>query len=130
MKKLYLHKLCLIVFGALLAVQSANAGNWSSKGFSVKNDTKIKTDSFKKSLSKGKHGINVVEDGISRHGPRSIKFDLRHGDCSRSSGWDDCANDRMRHELSGEKNQMVFTSINGACLFQLLSSPYIQPNSL
>ena len=28
MKKFYLCKLCLIVFGALLAVQSASAGNW------------------------------------------------------------------------------------------------------
>jgi len=103
MKKFYLCKLCLIVFGALLTVQSVTAGNWSSKGFSVKNDTKIKTDSFEKSLSRGTHGINVVEDGISRQGPRSIKFELRHGDCSRNSGWSDCANDRMRHELSGEK---------------------------
>jgi len=102
MKKFYLCKLCLIVFGALLAVQSANAGNWGS-GFQIKNDTEIKTDTFKKSLSKGKHGINVVDTDVSRAGKNSIKFDLRHGDCTSSSSWSDCKTDRMRHELSGEK---------------------------
>ena len=35
MKKFYLCKLCLIVFGALLAVQSVSAGNWNKKNEAV-----------------------------------------------------------------------------------------------
>jgi len=59
---------------------------------------------FSKSLPNGfkRHGFQVVDqkDGHPiRLGSQSIRFEVRPGDCSSHSGWDDCANDRERHEL-------------------------------
>lgn len=60
--------------------------------------------SLKKSLpAKFKdYGYRVVfkADGHPvRAGERSIRFEVRAGDCSWSSGWNDCENDRERHEM-------------------------------
>ena len=60
--------------------------------------------SLKKSLpAKFKdYGYRVVSkaDGHPvRAGEQSIRFEVRAGDCSWSSGWNDCENDRERHEL-------------------------------
>jgi hypothetical protein len=33
-------------------------------------------------------------------GQRSARFEVRLGDCSASSSWDDCTNDRSRHEIN------------------------------
>lgn len=33
-------------------------------------------------------------------GQRSARFEVRPGDCSASSNWDDCTNDRSRHEIN------------------------------
>ena len=35
----------------------------------------------------------------SRDGRKSMRFEVRPGDCSWSEGWSDCKNDRERHEL-------------------------------
>lgn len=35
----------------------------------------------------------------TRRGERAQRFEIRHGDCGRSSGWDDCATDRGRVEM-------------------------------
>lgn len=32
-------------------------------------------------------------------GKQSFRIEVRPGDCSASSGWDDCPNDRSRHEI-------------------------------
>jgi len=58
-----------------------------------------------KSMHRGykPYGFQIV-DRKSGHpvrlGNKSIKFEVRPGDCGRNDDWDDCANDRERHELS------------------------------
>ena len=68
---------------------------------------------FYKSLT-GKYyktyGYQIVnkDDGHPvRSGNQSIRFEVRHGDCGGDPGsWNDCKNDRERHELSGGDSQM------------------------
>ena len=61
---------------------------------------------FERSVPVGakKHGYQVVSAPYYpvRYGQNSEKFEVRPGDCSRSTegGWDDCNNDRERSELS------------------------------
>ena len=43
------------------------------------------------------YGFNRVT-GFARRGEISQRFEIRHGDCGRSSGWDDCNADRARIE--------------------------------
>ena len=52
-----------------------------------------------------KHGMQVVnkKDGYPvRGGNKSIRFEVRSGDCGQDEGgeWNDCRNDRERHELT------------------------------
>ena len=64
---------------------------------------------FKKSLTGNyykKYGMQVVNksDGHPvRAGEKSIRFELRAGDCGKDKdgGWNDCKKNRERHELSG-----------------------------
>ena len=64
---------------------------------------------FKKSLTGKyykKYGMEVVNksDGHPvRSGEKSIRFELRAGDCGKDKdgGWNDCKTNRERHELSG-----------------------------
>lgn len=37
--------------------------------------------------------------GPTRRGERAERFEIRHGDCGRSSGWNDCESDRGRVEM-------------------------------
>ena len=58
-----------------------------------------------------KHGFQIVnkEDGHPvRAGNKSIRFEVKQGDCGRDTdgGWSDCKNDRERHELSGGDSAM------------------------
>ena len=64
---------------------------------------------FYKSLT-GKYyknyGVQIVnkKDGHPvRSGKQSIRFEVKQGDCGKDKDgqWDDCKNDRERHELSG-----------------------------
>ena len=53
------------------------------------------------------YGFQVVDkkDGHPvRAGKKSIRFEVRSGDCGtdKDGEWDDCKNDRERHELSGK----------------------------
>ena len=65
---------------------------------------------FKKSLTGSyykKYGMQVVDkkDGHPvRAGKKSIRFEVRAGDCGKDKdgGWSDCDTDRERHELSGK----------------------------
>ena len=53
-----------------------------------------------------KHQIQIVnaEDGHPvKSGTQSIRFEIREGDCSHSSGWSDCTGDRYRSELTSTK---------------------------
>ena len=64
---------------------------------------------FKKSLTGSyykKHGMQIVDkadDHPVRAGEKSIRFELRAGDCGKDKdgGWNDCKKNRERHELSG-----------------------------
>ena len=40
-------------------------------------------------------------------GTQSARFEVRPGDCSASSGWDDCPNDRSRHEIQEAERQLT-----------------------
>jgi hypothetical protein len=60
--------------------------------------------SLKKSLpanfkSHGYQVSNKSEGHPVRSGDDSMRFEVRSGDCSWSSGWNDCERDRERHEL-------------------------------
>ena len=63
---------------------------------------------FRKSLPANfkAHGMQTVRktDGHPvRSGKTSIRFEVRPGDCSWVKGWNDCKNDRERHELISNK---------------------------
>ena len=68
-------------------------------------------NTYSKSLGSGfkKHGYTIVnkKDGHPvRSGDKSIKFEVRLGDCGKDKPpgkWNDCKNVRQRHELSGER---------------------------
>lgn len=60
--------------------------------------------SFKKSLANNfkSYGSKVVKSKRGhpvRDGKSSMRFEIRAGDCSWTSGWSDCKRDRERHEL-------------------------------
>lgn len=85
-------KACLI-YGSLTALLLSGCATTSS-------DSNL---SYRKSLPSGfkSYGVSSVSqsDGYpTRTGDSSIRFEVRDGDCSRSEGWDDCRNDRQRHE--------------------------------
>ena len=92
-KKFYLCKLCLIVFGALLAAQGAVAGNWNSSSGELKINS-----GKKKEVSKFRDYSLTSDTRVVRAGDSSQRFEIRHGDCGRDPGYDDCANDRRRIE--------------------------------
>ncbi len=68
-------------------------------------------NTYSKSLGSGfkKHGYKIVnkKDGHPvRAGEKSVRFEVRYGDCGKDKPpgkWNDCKNDRQRHELSGER---------------------------
>ena len=86
-------KLCLIVFGALLAVQSVSAGNWNSSSGELKIDS-----GKRKEVSKFRDYSLISDTRVVRAGDSSQRFEIRHGDCGKEPGYDDCANDRRRIE--------------------------------
>ena len=49
------------------------------------------------------HGVTLAlksKDEPVRSGETSFRFELRHGDCGKNPGWNDCAKNRERHEIS------------------------------
>ena len=65
--------------------------------------------SFEKSLRKNfkNYGYQVVKSQRGHpvcDGKLSMRFEIRAGDCSWSSGWSDCENDRERHELASKSD--------------------------
>ena len=94
-----------ILFLSLLFCSNGFAG----KEVNLPKDV-VSGSKFKKSLTGSyykKYGMQVVDkkDGHPvRMGEKSIRFELRAGDCGkdRDGGWSDCKKDRERHELSGK----------------------------
>ena len=79
-----------------------------SKSFSLSSDVSFGNKYFK-SLSNNfkKYGVCIVEKSKShpiRLGQQSLRFEVKPGDCGYNNGWDDCKNDRERHELSGNRH--------------------------
>ena len=79
-----------------------------SKSFSLSSDVGFGNKYFK-SLSNNfkKYGVCIVEKSKShptRLGQQSLRFEVKPGDCGYNNGWDDCKNDRERHELSGNRH--------------------------
>ena len=85
-KKFILCKLCLIVFGALLAVQSALAG----------------VAQFKLDSNSGSSLAEIEKNpqGLEFDGGDVYKFSIKHGGCSGDARWNDCVNDRQRVEFT------------------------------
>ena len=70
----------------------------------------VSGDKFSKANNKyntyKKYGMQVVDkkDGHPvRAGNKSIRFEVRAGDCGQSNDFDDCADKKERHELAGTK---------------------------
>ena len=50
------------------------------------------------------HGVTLAlktKGEPVRSGETSFRFELRHGDCGKNPGWNDCAKNRERHEIKG-----------------------------
>ena len=59
---------------------------------------------FKRSLNTKAHGYQIVAHPTGTAPTKFVeRFEVRPGDCSASHGWSDCANDRERSELSGDR---------------------------
>ena len=98
MKKL----LGIVVLGLLVCSNS-----FADYHFNLPKDVASGNKYFK-SLEKDfkKHGVQIVnkKDGHPvRAGKKSIRFEVRPGDCGYDDSWSDCEKDRERHELSGKK---------------------------
>ena len=79
-----------------------------SRSFSFTPDVGFGNE-YKKSLGNNfkKHGVCIVQKSKghpTRLGQQSLRFEVKPGDCGYNDGWDDCENDRERHELSGSKH--------------------------
>ena len=79
-----------------------------SKSFSISSDVGF-GNQYKKSLFNNfkKHGVCIVEKSKghpTRLGQKSLRFEVKSGDCGYNKGWDDCKKDRERHELSGNRH--------------------------
>ena len=92
------------LFLSILVISSLLSGNVFS--FGLPKDVGS-GNSYTKSLGSGfkKHGVKIVkkQDGFPvRAGKKSVRFEVRFGDCGYDRGkWNDCKEDRQRHELSG-----------------------------
>lgn len=74
----------------------------SAQGKPILNKTKIESLSHK-----SKYGFAKVSSP-TRRGAKAQRFEIRHGDCGRTSGYDDCSNDRGRIERKEKpKNAMA-----------------------
>ena len=65
-------------------------------------------DPMRRSLNNKSYGYQIVED-VTGSAPTKLieRFEVRPGDCAANRwGWDDCATDRERSELS-QKNKDI-----------------------
>jgi len=58
----------------------------------------LETTRIETPLSHGASYQFAIVSGFTRRGDLAQRFEIRDGDCGRSRGWDDCANDRGRVE--------------------------------
>lgn len=61
---------------------------------------------FKRSLNNTEYGYLVITDPTGSAPVKFVeRFEVQPGDCAANDGWDDCANDRERSELSERGNR-------------------------
>ena len=91
LKKVDIKVLAIIFVGILLGgCTTLNKGNFGP---------------FKRSLNNTSYGYRVIKDITGSAPTKYIEvFEVHPGDCSSNSGWNDCATDRERSELSGSKD--------------------------
>lgn len=95
-----------ILFACMLLL-AAERGSFAASEISLNSDIASGwgNNSWLKSMKYGyrDYGHRIVSrrDGHPvRFGNQSIRFEVRPGDCGNDDEWNDCANDRERHELS------------------------------
>ena len=96
-------KLIPILVAGILAVSSA--GDAIAKEKPIRNSVlkKVKIEALS---HKSKYRFAMVRD-FARRGTKSQRFEIRHGDCGKQSGWNDCDTDRGRVEMKEKpKNAM------------------------
>ncbi len=115
MKKFVFCKLCLIVFGALVAMQTSSAGNWNKNSGSKKSGDEqyTKIDRAGKgiqwrlrptSLISRAEQIVFVPDPLGSD-DQVIRFEVSDGDCGENkqpngSKWSDCDGGKDRAEIN------------------------------
>lgn len=97
MKYLFVHVALSLTMGLATAALA--------EGKPLKNSI-LKQVSIEGLSHKGKHRFTKVKQP-TRRGKIAQRFEIRHGDCGRSSGWNDCQSDRGRVEMKEKrKNSM------------------------
>ncbi|WP_165311222.1 heparin lyase I family protein [Vibrio ziniensis] len=90
-----MHKLAIVIF-VMISIQGCSSVTSETFG------------SFKRSLNSKSYGYQVVEDPIDHNNRSQVDyFEVRDGDCSSTSGWNDCSNDRERSELMQRSGYQV-----------------------
>ncbi|MDA0664627.1 MAG: polysaccharide lyase [Proteobacteria bacterium] len=88
---------------------------------------------FERSLNSTPYGYIVVPDPTGTAPTATVeRFEVRPGDCSANRGWDDCATDRERSELSerGDREPAGSTRWYGWSFFLPAGFPEIHPAKL
>jgi hypothetical protein len=110
-----LNFLILFVFLSLNGCKIDATANKSSFIFETSADGTSCTETYTDDVIKGwtfdklhksgfkDYGCQIVEKSKGhpvRSGEQSLRFEVKAGDCNSSEDYDDCANDRSRHELT------------------------------
>ncbi len=90
----------VVILTTCLSISATAAFSKPLKNSILKN-TKVESLSHK-----GRHGFQKTKS-ITRRGTAAQRFEIRHGNCGKSSGWNDCETDRGRIERKEKpKNRM------------------------
>ena len=88
---------------------------------------------FERSLSDTPYGYSIVDDPTGKApAARVERFEVRPGDCGANAGWDDCAADRERSELSerGDRNPAGTAWWYGWSLYVPVDFPNVFPTKV
>lgn len=88
---------------------------------------------FVRSLNAKDYGYRIVPDPTGAAPTAFVeRFEVRSGDCAANTGWDDCANDRERSELSekGNRNPAGTTGWYGWSLYLPSDFPNVYPTKV
>lgn len=89
----------VFVFVAVLAACASETGTATRDGAGVG-----AFGGFIRSLNDASHGYAVIRDPTGQAPVSTVeRFEVRAGDCGAIQGWDDCATDRERSELSSHR---------------------------